>query len=148
MSQPIQPDLRAEAQAQYPELRPAGLAAKVAREQVYQQGPSGPVAVPAAVDFEAQAVLRDAQAAADASATQLTAEEIAEFRQLRREKRERDEDAAKEAAAAAARLTPPTHWVHLADGSVIDGHQIATHYDEGGRVTPVAAVFEKEPVLL
>lgn len=87
-----------------------------------------------------------AKAQEDAMATQLTAEEVAEFRALRAEKKARDEQAAQEAAEAAARLTQPTHFVHLADGTVVDGHAIATHYDTGDGVVPVVSVHEKVPV--
>ena len=110
------------------------------RPPSYPFPPGTPEKVPE--DFAA------AHEAAVLASNQLTAEEVAEFRALRAEKKARDEQAAKEAAEAAAKLTPPTHYVHLADGSVIDGHQIATHYATAdGRVIPVAAAFEKEPAL-
>jgi hypothetical protein len=78
---------------------------------------------------------------------QLTAEEIAEFRALRAEKKQRDAEAAEEAARAAARLQAPTHHVHLADGTVTEGSTIATHYATGdGRLLVVTGVYELKPV--
>jgi hypothetical protein len=100
----------------------------------YQFPPGTPAEVPA--DFEA--------AKAAALETQLTAEEIAEFRALRAEKKARDAAAAEEAAAAAARLSPPTHHVHLADGTVIDGSTIETHWaPEAGGLLAVAGAYPK-----
>lgn len=100
----------------------------------YPFPPGTPAEVPA--DFEKAAVDREA------SALQLTAEEIAEFRQLRAEKKAHDEEVAAEAAAAAARLSPPSHHVHLADGSVVEGSTIATHYaTEAGQLIPVAGAY-------
>ena len=122
-------DLRPAAAQQYPELGPPA-----APETGYQFPPGTPPEVPA--DF--------AKAREDAMATQLTAEEIAEFRQLRAEKKANDERVAAEAAAAAARLSPPTHTVRLADGSQVDGSTIATHYaTEGGELVPVAGAWPK-----
>jgi hypothetical protein len=96
----------------------------------YQFPPGTPREVPA--DFEAA---REAQLA-----DQLSPEEIAEFRALRAEKKARDKAAAEEAAAAAARLSAPSHHVHLADGRVIEGSQIATHYaEDGGGLVAVAS---------
>jgi hypothetical protein len=140
-----------------------GLAAKIAREQAAQQqdpaplpdtapglpasaaafslNPAGvPVQTGVPADFAA------AQEAAVVASNQLTAEEIAEFRALRAEKKARDEEAAREAAEAAARLQAPTHHVHLADGSRLEGFSIATHYaTEDGRVVPVTGVYELVP---
>jgi hypothetical protein len=131
---PLGPDLRQAAAQEYPELAPPP-------SQAYALGPDGqPVATAVPEDF--------GKAQEDRYASQLTPEEVAEFRELRAEKKARDAAAAKEAEEAAAKLTPPTHFVHLADGTIVDGHQIATHYDTGDGVIPVASVFEKEPVLL
>lgn len=100
----------------------------------YQFPPGTPAEVPP--DFEA--------AKAAAFETQLTAEEIAEFRALRAEKKARDQAAADEAAAAAARLSPPTHHVHLADGTVTEGSTIATHWaPEGGGLLTVTGAYPK-----
>lgn len=100
----------------------------------YEFPPGTPATVPA--DFAA--------AQEQALANQLTAEEIAEFRALRAEKKARDQAAADEAAAAAARLSPPTHHVHLADGSVIEGSAIETHFaPESGGLVPVAGAYPK-----
>lgn len=100
----------------------------------YAFPPGTPAEVPA--DFEQAAVEREA------SALQLTAEEIAEFRQLRAEKKAHDEAVAAEAAEAAERLSPPSHHVHLADGTIVDGSTIATHYaTEDGLLIPVAAAY-------
>jgi hypothetical protein len=103
---------------------------------VFALGPDGqpfPTEVPA--DFAAQ------QAAA--LAAQLTPEEIAEFRALRDAQKLRDQQAADEAAAAAARLQPATHFVHLADGSVTEGSPIETHVDTGHGIYPVTGAFPK-----
>ena len=100
----------------------------------YQFPPGTPGKVPE--DF---AAALDAQAA-----SQLTPEEIAEFRALRAEQKKRDADAAEEAAAAAARLQAPTHNVHLSTGAVVDGSAIATHYaTEDGLLIPVAGAYLK-----
>jgi hypothetical protein len=114
---PPSEDLRAAAPREYPEL------GEPFKPATYPFPPGTPREVPA--DF---AAAQEAQLA-----DRLTAEEIAEFRALRAEKKKRDQEAADEAAAAAARLSAPTHHVHLADGRVIDGSQIATHYhgDDG-----------------
>jgi hypothetical protein len=105
---------------------------------VYPFPPGTPETVPE--DFaKAQ---EDAMAAQ--LATQLTPEEIAEFRALRAEKKARDEAAAKEAAEAAAKLSPPTHLVHLADGSVVDGSTIESHWAaEDGDLIPVTSAWPK-----
>jgi hypothetical protein len=99
----------------------------------YDFPPGTPPEVPA--DF---AEARDKQLA-----DQLTPEEVAEFRALRAEKKARDAAALKEAEEAAARLSPPTHTVLLADGSKVDGSQIATHYAIGDELVPVAAAYLK-----
>lgn len=100
----------------------------------YQFPDGTPAVVPP--DFEA--------AKAAQLENQLTAEEIAEFRALRAEKKARDQAAADEAAAAAARLSPPTHHVHLADGTITDGSTIATHWaTEDGALVPVTGSYPK-----
>lgn len=128
MSEPSIPngDLRPAAAAEYPELaQPA---------PGYAFPPGTPAEVPA--DF--------AKAREDLLAGQLTAEEIAEFRALRAEKKANDARVAAEAAEAAARLSPPTHFVHLADGSVVDGSPIATHWaTEAGQLLTVAGAHLK-----
>ena len=94
--------------------------------------PGTPAVVPA--DF---AAARD-----QAYETQLTPEEIAEFRALRADKKARDEAAAAAAAEAAAKLSPPTHHVHLANCDIIDGSTIETHYATGdGDLIPVAGAY-------
>lgn len=131
MTEPSIPneDLRPAAAQQYPEL-----GAPAAPETGYQFPPGTPPEVPA--DF--------AKAREDALANQLTAEEIAEFRQLRAEKKANDERVKREAEEAAARLSPPTHSVLLADGSRVDGSTIATHYaTESGDLVPVAGAWLK-----
>ena len=55
----------------------------------------------------------------------------------------RDLEAATEAAAAAARLQPNTHFVHLAGGSVVEGSTIETHVDNGNGIYPVAGAYLK-----
>ena len=79
----------------------------------------------------------------EASAGQLTPEEIAEFRALRDEKKARDAAAAAEAADAAAKRQPDRHHVHLADGSVVDGSTIETHYDGPGGLFHVTGAYPK-----
>lgn len=79
----------------------------------------------------------------DTSAGQLTAEEVAEFRALRESKRAADEKALADAEAAALKLQPATHFVHLADGSVTEGSTIATHVDNGDGPLPVTGTFLK-----
>jgi hypothetical protein len=73
----------------------------------------------------------------------LTAEEVAEFRQLRKERKERDEAEQKAAEEAAAALQAPTHVVHLANGDVVEGSNIASHYDIDGALVPVAGAYVK-----
>jgi hypothetical protein len=102
----------------------------------YNFPPGTPETVPA--DFGEAAVQREA------SASQLTAEEIAEFRALRDEKKARDAAAAEAAAEAAAKRQPDRHHVHLADGSVVDGSTIETHYaTEAGGLVPVSGAYPK-----
>jgi hypothetical protein len=98
----------------------------------YGLGPDG-VPVPMPVPAEFAPHVPDA----------LTAEEIAEFRALRDEKKRRDAEAAEEAAAAAGRLQPATHLVHLADGSVVDGSAVETHVDNGHGPYAVTGAFLK-----
>jgi hypothetical protein len=96
----------------------------------YQFPPGTPPEVPA--DFEA--------ARTKALASQLSPEEIAEFRALRAEKKQRDQEAAEEAERAAARLSPPTHRLVLGDGTTVDGSTVETHYAaEDGALVPVAS---------
>jgi hypothetical protein len=128
---PDGPDLQAAAAAEYPELR-APAAPSQQPAPGYEFPPGTPAQVPA--DFGA--------AQEQQLATQLTAEEIAEFRALRAEKKARDLAAAEEAKAAAARLSPPTHHVHLAGGQVVDGSSIETHWaGEDGTVHAVAGAY-------
>jgi len=137
-----------------------GLAAKLAREQAArEQGLASQAQAPQAgtaayslseAGVPVQTGVPDDFAAAHEAAVvnsgQLTAEEIAEFRALRAEKKERDRLAAEEAAAAAARLQAPTHHVHLADGTILQGSSIATHYAlEDGRVVAVSGAYELAP---
>lgn len=127
---PAGPDIRATAHQEYPELAPPEGAPPPGG--AYAFPPGTPPEVPA--DFAA--------AQEQQLATQLTAEEIAEFRALRAEKKARDKAAAEEAAAAAARLSAPTHHVHLANGQIVDGSAIATHYaTEDGKVHAIAGAF-------
>lgn len=125
---PDGPPLQQAAAAEYPELRGQ------APDAGYDFPPGTPAQVPP--DF---AAAREAQLA-----TQLTAEEIAEFRALRAEKKARDQAAADEATAAAARLSPPTHHVHLAGGQVVDGSTIETHWaDDAGVVHAIAGAYAR-----
>jgi hypothetical protein len=126
---PAGPDLRQQAAEEYPEL---------AAPQGYQFPPGTPPVVPA--DF---AAAREA-----ALETQLTREEIAEFRALQAEKKERDRLAREEAAAAAARLAPAMHHVHLADGTVLEGSTIESHYAPAhGGLVPVTGAYLKAEYL-
>jgi hypothetical protein len=79
----------------------------------------------------------------EAKAAQLTPEEVAEFRALRQAKKDADAKALADAEEAAARLQPATHFVHLADGQVIEGSSIATHVDLGRGPLPVTGTFLK-----
>ena len=94
------------------------------------------------------------KAAADAQlATSLgmTREDLEELRQLRHERAQREAREAKDRAEQEARLTPPSHYVHLADGSVFEGSHLGTHHSfgdgtghpRGDRMVPVAAVYPK-----
>jgi len=135
-----------------------GFAAKIARDRqaAAPVADAVPAAATAAFSLDpagqpAQTGVPDDFAAAHEAAVvnsgQLTAEEIAEFRALRQEKKDRDAEAAEEAARAAARLQAPTHHVHLADGTVTEGSTIATHYATGdGRLLVVTGVYELKPV--
>ena len=98
----------------------------------YGLGPDG-VPVPMPVPAEFAPHVPDA----------LTAEEIAEFRALRAAQKLRDQEAADEAATAAARLQPATHFVHLADGTIGEGSSIETHVDNGHGPMPVTGAFLK-----
>lgn len=104
-----------------------------------------PVPAPVPPDVAAGEVPEDfAERQAKLLETQLSPEEIAEFRALRQEKKDRDKAAADAAAEAAARLSPPTHNVALADGSVVDGSTIETHYaTERGDLVPAVGAFLK-----
>lgn len=73
----------------------------------------------------------DAPAAAAAPVPEFTTEDWAELRMLRRERADREARDAADAAEAAARLSKPTHHVHLADGQVVEGSQIGTHHTFG-----------------
>jgi len=98
----------------------------------YPFPPGTPDKVPA--DFEAAAV--------DRLSAQLTAEEVAEFRALRAEKKANDERVAREAEEAAAKLMPPTHHVHLASGGIVGGSTIETHWVmENGDLIPVIGAW-------
>jgi hypothetical protein len=106
----------------------------LAAPAAYPFPPGTPDRVPA--DFE--------QERAQAFADMLTPEEVAEFRALRAEKKARDEQAAEDAAEAAAKLTPPTHHVHLADGSQVEGSTIESHWATAdGRLVPVMSAYPK-----
>jgi hypothetical protein len=112
-----------------------------ADEQKFALGPDGqPVPFDTQAGFEAQADQPPAGG--------LTAEEIAEFRALRAAKKEADAKALAEAEAAAARLQEPTHHVLLAGGEWVKGSTIATHYDNGDGLIPVASVHEISPVIV
>jgi hypothetical protein len=131
VSQPYEPpqqDLRAAAPAEYPELQ--------GPPETFGLNAAGvPVPMPVPADFAAE---HERQ-----MAFQLTPEEIAEFRALRADAKKRAQEAADEAAAAAARLQPATHFVHLADGSIGEGSPIETHVDTGHGIYPVAGAFLK-----
>jgi hypothetical protein len=106
----------------------------------YPFPPGTPETVPE--DFDAEAMKRELAELRAKQSGQLTAEEVAEFRQLRADKKAADEKAAADAAAAAALLQPDTHHVHLSDGSVVDGSTIETHYtDAAGMVYTVAGAY-------
>ena len=88
---------------------------------------------------DVQAVVT-APPAPDTSAFQLTPEEVAEFRRLRKEAAER---AAKDRQALKTQVlerTGPTHYVHLASGEVVKmaGGNLVTHHNG----VPVVAAYE------
>jgi hypothetical protein len=107
----------------------------------YPFPPGTPDSVPE--DFDAEAAKRELEQLRAAQAGQLTAEEVAEFRALREEKKARDAAAAEEAAEAAAKRQPNRHHVHLADGTVVEGSTIETHVDSGSGLVPVTAAWPK-----
>jgi hypothetical protein len=129
-----------------PRFGEPGWAPAGAPTPAYAQGPAGPVEFDTRRGFEEQAAATQASQALNLPPGQLTPDEIAEFRALRAEKRLRDEEAAREAEAAAARLQEPTHAVLLAGGEWVKGSSIATHYDNGhGFLIPVVSVHELRP---
>src|SRR6185437_9602944 len=102
------------------------------------------------LDFsDPESVRRVVEAQAAALAQQLTPAEVAELRELRAERAEATARA--EAEANAARLSAPSHYVHLADGQIVEGSQIGTHHTTGDgtghpagdSVVKVAAAYEK-----
>jgi hypothetical protein len=107
----------------------------------YQFPPGTPEQVPA--DFGESAVQRELEQLRAQAAAGLSPEEVAEFRQLREEKKAADAKAAAEAEAAAASRQPDRHHVHLADGSVVDGSTIETHVDYGNGPVHVIGAFPK-----
>jgi len=104
----------------------------------YPFPPGTPEQVPA--DFDAAALQREL---AQLRAAQLSPEEVAEFRQLREEKKANDARVAAEAEEAAARLQPNRHHVHLADGHIVEGSTIETHVDYGDGLVHVTAAYPK-----
>lgn len=70
----------------------------------------------------------------------LTAEEIAEFRRLRQEAKERADRDRQALKTAVQERTGPTHFVHLANGTVVklSGGNLVTHHDG----VPVTAAYE------
>lgn len=108
MTTPTQ-DLRAAAPLEYPELAPPPA-----------PHPDAPPPAPNSPDVPP-----------NPPGVTVTAEDLADLRALRQERSERLARQAADAAEAAARLTPPTHHVHLADGSVVPGSQIGTHHTAG-----------------
>jgi hypothetical protein len=105
----------------------------------YPFPPGTPDTVPA--DFDAEAMKRELEQLRAQQAGQLSAEEVAEFRQLRAEKKAHDEEIARQAAEEAAKRQPNRHHVHLADGSVTEGSTIETHVDSGSGPVPVIGAF-------
>jgi len=104
------------------------------------------------LDFsDPESVRRVVEAQAAALAQQLTPAEVAELRELRAERAEATARAVAEAEANAARLSAPSHYVHLADGQIVEGSQIGTHHTTGDgtghpagdSVVKVAAAYEK-----
>lgn len=91
--------------------------------------------------------LQDGQAAApapapspDLTAFQLTPEEIAEFRRLRKEAADRAAKDRQALKTAIQERTGPTHFVHLASGEIVKlaGGNLVTHHNG----VPVVAAFE------
>lgn len=73
----------------------------------------------------------DPPAAAPAPSYAIPPELLAELEALREDRRKREAREAADAAEQAARMSAPSHHVHLADGSVIEGSQIGTHHTTG-----------------
>jgi hypothetical protein len=73
-------------------------------------------------------------------AFQLTAEEIAEFRRLRKEAADRAARDRQALKTAVQERTGPTHFVHLASGEVVKlaGGNLVTHHNG----VPVVAAYE------
>lgn len=86
----------------------------------------------------------DDPAAPSRPAGGLTDEEIAEFRRLRQEDNDRTV-AAREAAEKAEREKPPvSHYLHLANGDVVESAGTATHVNGMAVVNAVPVEFREE----
>lgn len=79
----------------------------------------------------------------------LTAEEVREFRRLRREAADRASKDREARKVEELKRSGPTHYVHLADGTVLpmSGGNIGTHHrvsdgTDEGHLVPVAAAHE------
>jgi hypothetical protein len=92
-------------------------------------------------DFDAEAAKRELEELRASQAGQLTAEEVAEFRALREEKKTRDAEAARLAEEEAAKRQPNRHHVHLADGTIGEGSTIETHVDNGDGPVHVTGAY-------
>jgi hypothetical protein len=80
---------------------------------------------------------------AEPSKSGLTDEEVAEFRRLRKEEADRNQ-ATKDAEEKAEREKPPvSHYLHLANGEVIESAGVATHVN-GMVVVNAVPVEERE----
>lgn len=75
----------------------------------------------------------------------LTDEEVAEFRRLRQEEKNRNQQVADAEAEAERNKPPVSHYLHLANGDVVESAGVATHVD-GMVVVNAVPVEDREEV--
>jgi len=79
-----------------------------------------------------------------APAKGLTDEEVAEFRRLRQEEADRKQAAQDEADEAEKNKPPVSHYLHLANGDVVESAGTMTHYNGMAVVNAVPVEERKE----